>query len=323
VADESKIGTDWQDEELDAIVADYFAMLAAEQAGEPYVKAHHARALMQQTGRTHRSVEFKHMNLSAVLSELGLPTIRGYKAKANYQGAIFGAVDRFLSDHPDAWTIGDARFLANRDRWAARQHQRRGGSRFGAGLAEHGPTFSSPFMGEGDREAVEGANLKLKSIELTDAPVLGDVQPRPEGLKRLVRKFDPAARDARNRALGRVGEQHIYDHEITHLIESDRIDLAKRVEWTSEERGDGAGYDIRSFDPASGQERFIEVKTTRGGARTDFFLSRNERAFSDEEPERFRLYRLYDAAAEIKLFALKPPLGDAVRLSPETWRAGF
>lgn len=53
------------------------------------------------------------------------------------------------------------------------------------------------------------------------------------------------------------------------------------------------GYDIRSFDP-DGAERFIEVKTTRGGPRTDFFLSRNERAFSQKEPERFRLYRLYD-----------------------------
>ncbi|MGH6951160.1 MAG: DUF3883 domain-containing protein, partial [Vitreimonas sp.] len=67
MADESKIGTDWSDEELDAIVADYFAMLGEELAGRAYVKAHHSRALMEQIGRTHRSVEFKHMNISAVL----------------------------------------------------------------------------------------------------------------------------------------------------------------------------------------------------------------------------------------------------------------
>lgn len=89
MADQSKIGTDWSAEELDAIVADYFAMLALDASQEPFVKAHRARALMEATGRTHRSVEFKHMNISAVASELGLPTVRGYKPKANYQAAIF------------------------------------------------------------------------------------------------------------------------------------------------------------------------------------------------------------------------------------------
>jgi len=57
MADEAKVGTNWSDDELDAIVADYFAMLAAERAGEPFVKAHHSKALMDQIGRTHRSVE--------------------------------------------------------------------------------------------------------------------------------------------------------------------------------------------------------------------------------------------------------------------------
>jgi hypothetical protein len=71
MADESKIGTDWQDDELDAIIADYFAMLAADLSGQPYIKFRHSAALMAQIGRTHRSVEFKHQNISAVLGELG------------------------------------------------------------------------------------------------------------------------------------------------------------------------------------------------------------------------------------------------------------
>ncbi|WP_235362880.1 protein NO VEIN domain-containing protein [Brevundimonas diminuta] len=41
--------------------------------------------------------------------------------------------------------------------------------------------------------------------------------------------------------------------------------MARKVEWTSQEHGDGAGYDIRSFDPA-GREWLIEVKATRGSA---------------------------------------------------------
>ena len=50
------------------------------------------------------------------------------------------------------------------------------------------------------------------------------------------------------------------------------MDLARKVEWTSQERGDGAGYDIRSFS-AAGDERLIEVKATRGGPTTDFFVT--------------------------------------------------
>src|SRR5271155_5269466 len=100
MADEAKIGTNWQDDELDAIVADYFAMLAADLSGQPYIKSRHSAALMAQIGRTHRSVEFKHQNISAVLDELGMPWIPGYKPKRNYQNAIFGAIDRYLTRHP-------------------------------------------------------------------------------------------------------------------------------------------------------------------------------------------------------------------------------
>src|SRR5260370_12485794 len=101
MADETKIGTDWQHDELDAIIEDYFAMLAADLAGQPYVKSRHSAALMARIGRTHRSVEFKHQNISAVLDELGMPWIPGYKPKRNYQNAIFDAIDRYLTKRPD------------------------------------------------------------------------------------------------------------------------------------------------------------------------------------------------------------------------------
>ena len=74
-------------EELDAIVSDYFAMLALEREGRAFVKRERARALMARIGRSHGSVERKHMNISAVLGELGRPTIKGYKSGDHYQGA--------------------------------------------------------------------------------------------------------------------------------------------------------------------------------------------------------------------------------------------
>src|SRR6267154_1333805 len=101
MADETKSGTQWQDDELDVIVADYFAMLAEDISGRPYTKSRHSAALMARIGRSHRSVEFKHQNISAVLDELGMPWIPGYKPKWNYQNAIFGAIERYLTQHPD------------------------------------------------------------------------------------------------------------------------------------------------------------------------------------------------------------------------------
>jgi len=53
-------------------------MLAADLAGQPYVKSRHSAALMVQISRTHRSVEFKHQNISAVLDELGMSWILDY-----------------------------------------------------------------------------------------------------------------------------------------------------------------------------------------------------------------------------------------------------
>ncbi|WP_313471921.1 DUF3883 domain-containing protein [Brevundimonas sp.] len=315
--DPSKVGTDWRADELDAIVAEYFAMLTAELAGRAFVKAHHARDLMARTGRSHRSVEFKHMNLSSVLADLGLPTIRGYKRKDNIQGAIFPAVERYLDAHPDAWSLG----LAAEAR---------------PGFSDPAAApFSSPWNGEGDRPraspqanprtgyAVEGPLASGSILPITAPPPLGPGRkPRPEGLARIVRKYDPAARDHRNRVLGQWGEHHVFHHERAFLTAHDRPDLARKVEWTSQEHGDGAGYDIRSFDPA-GKERLIEVKATRGGPATDFFLTRTEREVSTERPDAWRLYRLHDLAAVPALFQLKPPLGAAVTLTAETWRAGF
>jgi hypothetical protein len=75
MADETRSGTNWQDDELDAIVADYFAMLESDLSRQPYVKSRHNAVLMARIGRTHGSVEYKHQNISAVLEELGMPWI--------------------------------------------------------------------------------------------------------------------------------------------------------------------------------------------------------------------------------------------------------
>lgn len=277
MADQEKVGKPWRDDELDAIVSDYFAMLQADLAGTPYVKSKHSAALMAQIGRTHRSVEFKHQNISAVLDVLGLPWIPGYMPKRNYQKAIFPAIDRYLSANP--------------------------------GILELAP--SQPLI------------VPPPNASFVDAPPFSrDEPPIPTELKRLVRKFDPVERDHRNRQLGYAGESFVYDLERQRLEDLKRSDLARQVRWVAQEDGDGAGYDVLSFDP-SGEERLIEVKTTNGAARTPFYLSRNECNLAAERPEQWRIYRVHLFAKNARIFTIAPPLEAAVRLRPETFRASF
>ena len=289
MADQSRVGTDWNAEELDAIVADYFAMLADELAGRSYVKSHHNAALREKIGRTAGSVERKHMNISAVLKELGLPTIDGYKPFSNFQDALGQTIERYLIEHPDILR-GDA------------------------------------FVPRWGRDAVSATSassvIEPPAIFVDEAPPPPGAArpPRPAGLERLVRKFDPVARDFRNRTLGKAGEALIVDFERRRLEALDRKDLASKVRWVAQEDGDGAGYDIHSYD-RMGNDRLIEVKTTQGVRSTPFFVTRNELSLAHERPDHFRLYRLYEVAQAPRLFTLKPPLEEAVTLEAETWRA--
>ena len=70
---------------------------------QPARKSHHSATLIEQSDQSPTGPLVQHQNISAVLDELGLPWIPGYKPKRNYQGAIFDAIDRYLS--------GDERIL--------------------------------------------------------------------------------------------------------------------------------------------------------------------------------------------------------------------
>ena len=89
--------------------------------------------------------------------------------------------------------------------------------------------------------------------ELVIAPplTLSNRPPQPEfgPVLKVARQFDVAGRNARNRALGRAGEERVLFHERSTLTGAGRSDLAKFVRWMSKEEGDGAGYDIASFSP--------------------------------------------------------------------------
>ncbi|SED64503.1 DUF3883 domain-containing protein [Bradyrhizobium erythrophlei] len=276
MADENRFGLDWSDDEVDFIIADYFEMLRAELNGVDYNKSAHRRSRVERIGRTEGSVERKHQNISAVLIELALPTISGYKPLPNFQKSIIEGIERYLTRNP-----GDLI-----------------------------PEPSAKSFGE------------APSLFVEQPPVLQTVAHRDKELVRLVRKFDPVERDFRNRSLGKAGEELIFAFERQRLITHDRTDLARKVRWVSQEDGDGAGYDIHSFDH-NGSERLIEVKTTNGLQTTPFYLTRNELSFSNERPREFRICRLYDFSRKPKLFELEPPIEKLVRLEPLSFAASF
>lgn len=289
----------WSDEELDLIVAEYFSMLAPEPDVQRGWKTARLRKLDEQLGRGEGSIGRKLSNITFVASRLGLPPLPGYGALENIQQAIYPAIDRYLIGHPMA--LADEAFLET--------------------ASASVPLPSQP-VGPNSLPTKASASV-FGLIPAGPVPPMGEERKaRPKDLVRLVRKYDPAGRDERNRILGKLGEEHVLNHEIARLIAADRMDLAKKIEWTSDVYGDGAGYDIKSFEP-DGSDRLIEVKATKGGPASDFFVTRTEREVSMERLEAWRLYRIHTLPVKPRLFVIPPPLEQSVRLEAECWRARF
>lgn len=282
-------GDDWTRQQIDAAVAEYFAMLADDLAGIPYNKAAHNRQLQAQTGRSKGSVEFKHQNISAVMLGLGQPWIPGYKPAANFQGALVDGVLRWLDRHED---------------WLA-------------------PRRSASRVRDAASPAWEGPPVE-SLLEIGPVPSQRNEPPPvdPEFMAKIGRKYDVAARDARNRALGQAGEERVLAHERARLKQAGRTDLARRIRWTSMEDGDGYGYDIASFE-ADGADRLLEVKTTNGWERTPFHLTRNEIAVAEDRRDHWHLVRVWDFARTPRAFELRPPLEAHVDLTPTSFLAAL
>jgi len=92
----------WAKEEVKNIVSDYFKMLLSELEGKSFNKTEHRKILSPQlANRSMGSIEFKHQNISAVMIDLGLPYITGYKPRGNYQGLLKEATETLLESFPE------------------------------------------------------------------------------------------------------------------------------------------------------------------------------------------------------------------------------
>ncbi len=135
-------------------------------------------------------------------------------------------------------------------------------------------------------------------------------------------KTNLGERDERNRNLGLAGEKLVIQHEMQKLIDFGRSDLANKVEHVAKEN-DYAGYDVLSFDE-HGNEKYIEVKTTKQSKGSAFFISRNEIEVSIEKGEQYWLFRVYnfdERTGMANFYSLQGPVDQMFELKPESFKA--
>ncbi|MEM5430570.1 DUF3883 domain-containing protein [Cupriavidus oxalaticus] len=95
-----RVGQEWSRAEVEATVRDYLQMLSFESQHLPYSKSeHNARLRSLLKIRSKGAVELKHQNISAVLHQLGLPYIQGYKPRTNLQELLRRVVIEFISSN--------------------------------------------------------------------------------------------------------------------------------------------------------------------------------------------------------------------------------
>ena len=275
----------WSNIEVELAVADYFAMLAKELAGQNYTKAEYRRNLLPLLNdRSEGSIEFKHQNISAVLINLGQPYIKGYLPRFNYQKILEDKVIDYLIGHKS--------------------------------IEEQFKQFAE---GEIDQPVVKKDFDQL----IVEPPASAQLVEEPAAAyTRSPIKTNYLEKEQRNRNLGILGEEFVLEYEKWQLTISGKENLADQVRWVSKEEGDGAGFDILSRNP-NGSDKYIEVKTTKLGKETPFFFSRNELLFSQDKPGDYHLYRLFNFNTNAKMFVKNGGLDTICTSVPMTFKGYF
>ena len=275
--------SDWSRHEVELCVDEYLHMLTLQLNGQTFNKRARANALSERLDRRNRTaVEFKHCNISAVMTELGYPLVQGYKPRANYQRLLIEVIE-------DALQANDAVQAA-------------------AQAAVQRPAIPIDIAFDG--------KIWVSAPESSGRPARGGLEQRTFDPMRR----DYIAQESRNRSLGLAGEVLVVELESRRLYEAGKKTLSERVEHVSQTQGDGLGFDVLSFDD-DGRERLIEVKTTAFGRYTPFYVTRNELARSEADSPSFHLYRVFEFRDSPKLFDLPGAIGSNCRLDAATYLA--
>lgn len=280
---------EWSQNEVRLIVVEYFDMLESDLLGTSYSKSEHRKALRSKlSGRSETSIELQHQNVSGVLVAQGLPYIEGYKPRSNSPSIFATEVELYLDGRPDFWQQMALALTLN-------------------------PTEPKLIVQPNFEELIEAPPERIVLPTSTSKP----------WLSRKARKIDFAERDARNRQLGKIGEQFVFDMERYRLTIAGRDDLAQKVLWASKDIGDGLGFDILSFDESDESERMLEVKATGLGKFFPFYVTANELRCSADIPDQFQLFRVFDFGRSPRLYILHGSLSELCQLEPVLYKAAI
>lgn len=272
----------WSPYEVEIIIADYLEMMSLWLSNVPINKAQRRRVIQARlVDRSDKSVEYKYRNISAALLEAGFAYLPGYKPLPNYQQLLADVLYERLPTQTDLLKIAAA-----------------------------------------DADA---------PIAVPDVPdLLSIVVPKPQRKDREPWVNDRSTRgplttnyverEARNSVLGSSGEKFILRFETERLSRVGKENLAAKIEHISMTKGDGAGFDILSFEE-SGRERLIEVKTTKYGQETPFFVTRNEVSVSEKHRAEYHIYRLFEFRSNPALYMLCGAITATCDLSSHTYSA--
>lgn len=272
----------WSPYEVEIIIADYLEMMSRWLSNVPINKAQRRRVIQARlVDRSDKSVEYKYRNISAALLDAGFAYLPGYKPLPNYQQLLADVLYEQLPTQTDLLSIAAA-----------------------------------------DADA---------PIAIPDVPdLLSIVVPKPQRKDRKPWVNDRGGRgplttnyverEARNSLLGSSGEKLILRFEKERLSRVGKENLAAKIEHISMTKGDGAGFDILSFEE-SGRERLIEVKTTKYGQETPFFVTRNEVSVSEKHRAEYHIYRLFEFRSNPALYMLGGAITATCDLSSHTYSA--
>ena len=212
--------------------------------------------------------------------------MRGDKPRGNYQGLLATEVESFLDQRPG--------FL----------------EQLAAAPTLNPSTIKQP------------PSLDLSQI-IVDPPekIIAPSHINKPWLSRKGQKIDFAERDAANRKLGKLAEEFVYALERHRLLDVGRDDLALKVQWVAQSIGDGLGFDILSFDEADDSERMLEVKATGLGKFFPFYVTANEVRCSDDIPDQYHLFRVFNMGREPQIYILHGSLKILCQLEPVLFRA--
>lgn len=183
------------------------------------------------------------------------------------------------------------------------------------GLLDVGKTEDDSYGIESSIENYNESKLNLNSVPVSFAAK------EQKSRSFTPKKIDFIKQAKSQKKLGYAGELIVLKYEKDFLERAGKSNLMKKVKHVSDEEGDGAGYDILSFDLDS-NEKYIEVKTTKFNSDTPFYLTDNELEFSKKEASNYYLYRVYDfdiQENQAKLYILHGDLTNILSLKPQNY----